>query len=68
MTKRYMADLMRTAISDVVIVGCGSAGLSCAYTLAKARPDLLITIIEAGVAPGASAASDQPCPSPTGLP
>lgn len=40
------------AISDFVIVGAGSAGLSCAYTLAKARPDLKITLIEAGVAPG----------------
>jgi thiamine thiazole synthase len=34
------------AISDVIIVGAGSAGLSCAYTLAKARPDLKITILE----------------------
>ena len=39
-------------ISDVVIVGAGSAGLSCAYHLAKTRPDLKITIIEASVAPG----------------
>ena len=79
MTKRYMTDMMKTAISDVVIVGCGSAviafqsyhsseehsanfclsrcrlqGLSCAYTLAKARPELVVTIIEAGVAPGLS--------------
>ena len=51
MTKRYGDDLYRTAISDIVIIGAGSAGLSCAYTLAKARPDLLITILEAGVAP-----------------
>lgn len=43
------------AISDVVIVGAGSAGLSCAYTLAKTRPDLKITILEAGVAPGGGA-------------
>lgn len=40
------------AVSDVVIIGAGSAGLSCAYHLAKSRPDLKITIIEAGVAPG----------------
>lgn len=32
-------------------VGCGSAGLSCAYTIASRRPDLKVTIIEAGVAP-----------------
>lgn len=40
------------AISDVVIIGAGSAGLSCAYHLATSRPDLKITIIEANVAPG----------------
>lgn len=40
------------AVSDVVIVGAGSAGLSCAYHLATSRPNLKITIIEAGVAPG----------------
>ena len=28
------------AISDVVIVGAGSAGLSCAYRLASDRPDV----------------------------
>ncbi|KAL8279115.1 hypothetical protein RQP46_008573 [Phenoliferia psychrophenolica] len=55
MTKRYGDDLYRTAISDIVIIGAGSAGLSCAYVLAKARPDLLITILEAGVAPGGGA-------------
>ncbi|KDR82811.1 hypothetical protein GALMADRAFT_238371 [Galerina marginata CBS 339.88] len=43
------------AISDVVIVGAGSAGLSCAYRLATDRPDLKITIIEASVAPGGGA-------------
>ena len=43
------------AVSDVVIVGAGSAGLSCAYHLAKTRPDLKITIIEANVAPGGGA-------------
>lgn len=40
------------AISDVVIIGAGSAGLSCAYHLGKTQPDLKITIIEANVAPG----------------
>jgi cysteine-dependent adenosine diphosphate thiazole synthase len=43
------------AISDVVIVGAGSAGLSCAYHLATSRPDLKITLIEANVAPGGGA-------------
>ena len=40
------------AESDVVIVGAGSCGLSTAYTLARARPDLKIAIIEASVSPG----------------
>ena len=43
------------AVSDVVIVGAGSAGLSCAYQLAKIRPELKITILEASVAPGGGA-------------
>ena len=43
------------AVSDVVIIGAGSAGLSCAYHLAKNRPDLKITILEANVAPGGGA-------------
>lgn len=47
------------AVSDVVIVGAGSAGLSCAYHLATSRPDLKVTIIEAGVAPGEVAAYHQ---------
>lgn len=52
MTRRYFEDLDKYAESDVVIIGAGSCGLSAAYTLAKARPDLKIAIIEAGVAPG----------------
>ena len=43
------------AVSDVVIIGAGSAGLSCAYHLGKTRPDLKITILEANVAPGGGA-------------
>lgn len=43
------------AVSDVVVIGAGSAGLSCAYHLAKNRPDLKITILEANVAPGGGA-------------
>ncbi|ETW81714.1 hypothetical protein HETIRDRAFT_440039 [Heterobasidion irregulare TC 32-1] len=55
MIKRYSATLYERAVSDVVIVGAGSAGLSCAYHLAKARPELKITIVEASVAPGGGA-------------
>ncbi|KAJ7069730.1 thiazole biosynthetic enzyme [Mycena amicta] len=55
MIKRYYMNLLDRAVSDVVIVGAGSAGLSCAYTLASRRPDLKITIIEANVAPGGGA-------------
>jgi ribulose 1,5-bisphosphate synthetase/thiazole synthase len=38
------------AMSDVVIIGAGCAGLSCTYHLAKSR--LKITILDANVAPG----------------
>lgn len=55
MTARYMTDMMDAAVSDVVVIGAGSAGLTCAYTLAKQRPDLRITILEASVAPGGGA-------------
>lgn len=52
MTSRYFKDLNDYAESDIVIVGAGSCGLSAAYMLAKARPDLKIAIIEASVSPG----------------
>ncbi|KAJ8611625.1 hypothetical protein MRB53_037849 [Persea americana] len=55
MTRRYFADLDTYAESDIIIVGAGSAGLSAAYCLGKARPDLKIAIVEAGVAPGGGA-------------
>ena len=55
MTSRYYKDMMDAAVSDVIIIGAGSAGLTCAYSLAKNRPDLRITILEAGVAPGGGA-------------
>lgn len=55
MTSRYFKDLDQYAESDVVIIGAGSCGLSTAYILAKARPDISIAIIEAGVAPGGGA-------------
>ncbi|KAF9533138.1 Thi4 family-domain-containing protein [Crepidotus variabilis] len=55
MIKRYFNTMYERAISDVVIIGAGSAGLSCAYHLSKTRPELKITIIEANVAPGGGA-------------
>ncbi|THH19199.1 hypothetical protein EW146_g1917 [Bondarzewia mesenterica] len=55
MIKRYFNTMYERVVSDVVIVGAGSAGLSCAYHLAKSRPDLKITILEANVAPGGGA-------------
>ncbi|KIM63333.1 hypothetical protein SCLCIDRAFT_752494 [Scleroderma citrinum Foug A] len=55
MIKRYFNMMYERTVSDVVIVGAGSAGLSCAYHLATARPDLKITILEANVAPGGGA-------------
>lgn len=60
MTRRYFQDLDSYAESDIVIVGAGSCGLSTAYVLGKARPDLKIAIIEANVAPGMSFASFLP--------
>lgn len=55
MTRRYFADLDSYAESDVVIVGAGSCGLSAAFVLGRARPDLKVAIVEAGVAPGGGA-------------
>ena len=52
MTRRYFKDLDEYAESDIVIVGAGSCGLSAAYMLGKARPDLKIAMIEASVSPG----------------
>jgi thiamine thiazole synthase len=52
MTRRYFSDLDKFAESDIVIVGAGSCGLSAAYVLGKARPDLKIAIVEANVSPG----------------
>lgn len=60
MTRRYFQDLDKYAESDVVIVGAGSCGLSTAYVMAKARPDLKIAIIEASVSPGESFHSENP--------
>ncbi|QLQ78651.1 hypothetical protein HG537_0A08990 [Torulaspora globosa] len=51
MTSRYFKDLDKHAVSDVIIVGAGSSGLSAAYVIAKNRPDLIVTIIEANNCP-----------------
>lgn len=63
MTRRYFNDLDKYAESDIVIVGAGSCGLSTAYVLGKARPDLKIAIIEANVSPGMPPGlfTDYPC-------
>lgn len=54
MTRRYMTDMITFAETDVVIVGAGSAGLSCAYELSK-NPSISIAIIEQSVSPGGGA-------------
>lgn len=54
MAKRYFADLDKAAESDVIIVGAGSAGLTCAYELSK-HPEVQVTLIEQSVAPGGGA-------------
>ncbi|KAK8942676.1 hypothetical protein KSP39_PZI009358 [Platanthera zijinensis] len=54
MTRRYMTDMITYADTDVVIVGAGSAGLSCAYELSK-DPTINIAIIEQSVSPGGGA-------------
>ncbi|XP_065862272.1 thiamine thiazole synthase 2, chloroplastic [Euphorbia lathyris] len=54
MTRRYMTDMVTHADTDVVIVGAGSAGLSCAYELSK-NPSVKVAIIEQSVSPGGGA-------------
>uniref|UniRef100_A0A6N2N2S6 Thiamine thiazole synthase, chloroplastic n=1 Tax=Salix viminalis TaxID=40686 RepID=A0A6N2N2S6_SALVM len=54
MTRRYMTDMITHADTDVVIVGAGSAGLSCAYELSK-NPSVKIAIVEQSVSPGGGA-------------
>ena len=51
MTQRYMTEMLDYAETDVVIVGAGSAGLSCAYELTK-HPNIKVAILEQNVAPG----------------
>ncbi|KAL9236350.1 hypothetical protein vseg_011033 [Gypsophila vaccaria] len=54
MTRRYMTDMITFADTDVVIIGAGSAGLSCAYELSK-NPNINIALIEQSVSPGGGA-------------
>ncbi|CAN6464280.1 unnamed protein product [Victoria cruziana] len=54
MTRRYMMDMITYADTDVVVVGAGSAGLSCAYELSK-NPNVRVAIIEQSVSPGGGA-------------
>jgi cysteine-dependent adenosine diphosphate thiazole synthase len=44
MAARYFQDLHDYADTDVVIVGAGSAGLSCAYELSKIAPDVKVKL------------------------
>ncbi|KAG0481467.1 hypothetical protein HPP92_012325 [Vanilla planifolia] len=55
MTRRYMTDMISYADTDVVIVGAGSAGLSCAFELSK-DPDVRVAIVEQSVSPGGGGA------------
>lgn len=54
MTRRYMTDMITHADTDVVIVGAGCAGLSCAYELSK-NPEVKVAIVEQSVSPGGGA-------------
>ena len=79
MGRRYNKDVDDYAKCDVVIVGAGSAGLSCAYELSK-FPEIKVALIEQSVSPGGGAwlggqlmsPSEQPCVEPplplSGLP
>lgn len=44
MTRRYMTDMITYADTDVVIVGAGSAGLSCAYEISK-NPNVQVSFL-----------------------
>ncbi|GJJ72519.1 cysteine-dependent adenosine diphosphate thiazole synthase [Entomortierella parvispora] len=54
MTRRYMTDMLDHAETDVVVIGAGSAGLSCAWELSK-NPNIQVTVIEQSVSPGGGA-------------
>lgn len=45
MTRRYMTDMITFADTDVIVVGAGSAGLSCAYELSK-NPNVQVRILD----------------------
>lgn len=47
-------DMITHADTDVVVVGAGSAGLTCAYELSK-NPNIQVAIIEQSVSPGGGA-------------
>ena len=49
-----MTDMITYADTDVVIIGAGSAGLSCAYELSK-DPSIRVAIVEQSVSPGGGA-------------
>ena len=49
-----MTDMITYAETDVVVVGAGSAGLSCAYEISK-NPNVQVAIIEQSVSPGGGA-------------
>jgi len=51
MVTAYMKDLIDYSESDIVIVGAGPAGLSCAYELSKVK-GLKVAVVEASVSPG----------------
>ncbi|VAH82921.1 unnamed protein product [Triticum turgidum subsp. durum] len=53
MIRRYMTDMIADVNTDVIIIGTGSAGLSCAYELSK-DPSVNIAIIQRSVSPGGS--------------
>ena len=56
-------------MGKVAIVGCGAAGAFCAANLSSMRPDLDITVFEAGKKPLAKAdAATSPILSRTFLP
>ncbi|CAL9103905.1 unnamed protein product [Musa textilis] len=54
MTRRYMTDMITYADTDVVVIGAGSAGLSCAYEISK-DPSVRVAIVEQSVSPGGGA-------------
>lgn len=54
MGRRYSKDVDDYAKCDVVIVGAGSAGLSCAYELSK-FPEVKVALVEQSVSPGGGA-------------